>query len=171
MSRIDELVTAFEGFRRSRDEYVETCRDFAARLREGFVKFMECADEDVKFFPPSNGYEPPRPGGGRSYSELAAMEMGANGYWRIGLALHLRGVGVVTYELLFRYRDAAFEVIFESDDFIVLKDLDRSGRLFIRMFNATKRFYENYLQDVLTGEGPRRVVGFLPARDDENMLT
>ena len=86
MSKIEDLQTAYEEYQAEKRSYTNVCYEFAAGLRRNFVAYLECSQENLKWFPPSKGFKTDSKVR-HSYSHAGAMEMRDDGFWSIGLAV------------------------------------------------------------------------------------
>ena len=160
MAKVDEIKRAYEEFRQRSREYNDLCYSFAAQLRRGFAVYLGSPDDYVTFFPPR---KPEEAAGSAEYTQAGAMELEADGFWLLGVAVHIPGVGIYTYVI--RFKHVGEEFVLELGDGVEFEaengESEELEAFYNHLVDITKSFYKKYLDDLLSGDRPEPPFGFI----------
>jgi hypothetical protein len=163
MSKFDELIKACEKLKEAGQNYRFISEEFADRLQDGFASYLETDKQNVRLFPPSENYDPKAT---RWFLPSDALELEKeDGFWLMGLALHLPPVRTVyMFKLKFKYINDKFIVKDKDKDkeFTVGSGTEDELRPFFdHLFEIVRYRYEQGFQDFLHEKGQRNSIGFV----------
>jgi hypothetical protein len=161
MSKFEELQKAYDQFRAEKIGYADACHKFAADLRRKFLSYIECPENNFKWFLPSKGFD----SNDRTfYTQVGAMEMGDDGFWRAGIAIPLEPRrAVLLYVIEFKLIAGKFLVRLEGLDKEVLIEDGSGPELEDFVSSLVDLALDNYkhgFKNFIKQSGTRKIIGF-----------
>ncbi|HYG82509.1 MAG TPA: hypothetical protein VD861_19085 [Pyrinomonadaceae bacterium] len=158
MSKIDEVKSAYENYRREKKVYADTCRAFVTDLKGAFAEYLGCTVGEVKFFKPSMVTATQTLKTFINVKPEHALELKKDGYWRFGVAYAVPEVGDFLYVVRLKYEDGIYSLGLDDDDFHVHSgSREELTPFFDHMISVTTGYYETYQEDLLAGNQPESV--------------
>lgn len=149
MSKHQELCEAYRNSRNTFREYDLECNQFAKRLKNEFVSYLECTNKEVRL-------------------DLTDAKMEESYYkFKMGVLLYINGPTShpqreIVFHIWIKKQENVWMIKLPEDDAITTVGADLSGitTFFDSLFQLVQDSHENALKNFLDETKPTRKIGF-----------